>query len=238
VKDVSGGRQAVLQLETSQPFEMLGVHLGPDGSQLAAYEYLLETAQNCADKLRTSFLKEKEANATLKTTILRKLEYQLPALTLSEKQYNDIMRPVLTAATLPKAKYKRNFPRAPLFGPGSHQGCEIHNLYTSQVTEHLDVLAIRQGPFNIMVGEFMRGSLEVLMTELGLPGKPLAHPFCTHAKLVTDSWWKDVWKETYNGEIRLVTRTAELPLQRTNDRFLMTAFIAKGFKKNRLVRLN
>jgi hypothetical protein len=34
------------------------------------------------------------------------------------------------------------------------------------------------------------------------------------------------------------TQTAELPLQRTNDMFLMTKFIAKGFKNNRLVQLN
>jgi hypothetical protein len=71
VKDMSGERQAVPRLETSQPFKTLGVHLGPDGSQLAAYEYLLETAKTWADKLPTSFLKEKEANAALKTTILK-----------------------------------------------------------------------------------------------------------------------------------------------------------------------
>jgi hypothetical protein len=129
------------------------------------------------------------------------------------------MRPVLTAA-LPKAKYNRNFPRAPLYGPGSHQGCEIHNLYTSQVIEHLDV-ALRHGPFNIMTSELMRGSLEVLTTELGLPGKPLAHPFCTHTKLVTDSWWKDVWKETDNGEIRLVTHPQQLRYYCRRRRWMM-----------------
>jgi hypothetical protein len=94
------------------------------------------------------------------------------------------MRPVLTAA-LPKAKYDRNFPCSPLYGPGSHQGCEIHNLYTSQVIEHLDA-ALRHGPFNTMTGELLRGSLEALTTKLGLPGKPLAYPFCTHSKLVTN----------------------------------------------------
>jgi hypothetical protein len=40
VKDASGGRQAVPQLETSQVFETLGIHLGHDGSQLAAYDFL------------------------------------------------------------------------------------------------------------------------------------------------------------------------------------------------------
>jgi hypothetical protein len=53
--------------------------------------------------------KEKEANAALKTTILKKLEYPLPALTLTEMQCNTIIRPVLSAM-LPKAKYNCNVP--------------------------------------------------------------------------------------------------------------------------------
>jgi hypothetical protein len=69
----------------------------------------LDTAKSWADKLWTSFLKESEANAALKTTILKKLEYPLPALLLTEAQCDAIMPPVLLAA-LPKAKYNRNFP--------------------------------------------------------------------------------------------------------------------------------
>jgi hypothetical protein len=61
VKDVSGDRQAIPRLETSEAFATLGVHLGPDGSQLTAYNHLLDTAKSWADKLWTSFLKEPEA---------------------------------------------------------------------------------------------------------------------------------------------------------------------------------
>jgi hypothetical protein len=156
VNDVSGDRRASPRLETSEAFATLGVHLGPEGSQLAAYDHLLDTAKSWADKLRTSFLKEhrtsflkeQEANAALKTAILKKLEYPLPALSLTETQCVAIMRPVLAAA-LPKAKYNPNFPWSPLYGPRGHQGWEIHNLYTTQVVEHLDV-ALRHGPYNTM----------------------------------------------------------------------------------------
>jgi hypothetical protein len=94
------------------------------------------------------------------------------------------MQPVLNAA-LPKAKFNRNFPRAPLYSPGSHQGWELHNFYTSQIIEHLDV-ALRHGPFDTMTGELLRGSLEALTTELGLPSKTLDYPFRSHFKLATD----------------------------------------------------
>lgn len=53
VQDVSGDGQTVPQLETSQLFNTLGVHLGPNRSQLAAYGHLKERAKTWADKLET-----------------------------------------------------------------------------------------------------------------------------------------------------------------------------------------
>jgi hypothetical protein len=148
--------------------------------------------------------------------ILKKLEYPLSALLLTEAQCNAIMRPVLMAA-LPKAKYDRTFPRSPLYGPGSHQACELHNLYTTQVVEHLDV-ALRHGPYNTMTGELLQGTLEAMTKELGLPGLPFAYLFKFHSKLVTTCLWKDIWRETGDTSIRLEAKTVELPLQRENDR--------------------
>jgi hypothetical protein len=71
VKDMSGDCRAVPGLETSKAFATLCVHLSPDRSQLATYDHLLDTAKSWAGKLWTSFLKELEANTTLKTTILK-----------------------------------------------------------------------------------------------------------------------------------------------------------------------
>jgi hypothetical protein len=70
------------------------------------------------------------------------------------------------------------------------------------------------------------------MTKLGLPGKPLNYPFRTPSQLIIDSWWKDVWREMDTGVIRLDTQATELPLQRTNDMFLMKAFLGNGFTNN------
>jgi hypothetical protein len=54
---MSGGLQTIPLLETSQLLNTMGVHLGPGGSQLAAYKHLKETAKTWDDKLCTSFLK-------------------------------------------------------------------------------------------------------------------------------------------------------------------------------------
>jgi hypothetical protein len=64
--------------------------------------------------------------------------------------------------------------------------------------------------------------IKALTTELDLPGKPLSCKFRIHSKLIMDSWWKDVRWETNNCDVQLDSQTAEIPLQRTNDRFLMT----------------
>jgi hypothetical protein len=125
-----------------------------------------------------------------------------------------------------------------MYGPGSHQGCELHNLYTTQVVEHLDD-ALRHGPYDTMTGELLRGTLvEAMTTELGLPGLPFAYSFKLHFKLITTCLWKDIWQEIEDTPIQLEANTAELPLQRENDRFLMSEFIRHGYRNKGLVRLH
>jgi hypothetical protein len=74
--------------------------------------------------------------------------------------------------------------------------------------------------------------------ELRLPGLPFAYSFKFHSKLVTTCLWKDIWRETGDTSIRLEAKTAELPLQQENDRFLTSEFIRHGFRNKRLVCLN
>ena len=118
------------RLEPSEAFETLGVHLAPDGNHEAAYTALSNTAKLWADKVRTSHLKEAEASTALKTTIMKTLEYPLPALSLSRQQCDKIMAPILKAV-LPKAGYNRHFSRKLLYGPLSHFGAGVRNLYTT-----------------------------------------------------------------------------------------------------------
>jgi hypothetical protein len=61
-----------------------------------------------SDRIRTLYLRKHDAAYALKVTVLKKIEYALPALNLSKAQCDKLMTPILQAA-LPKAGYNRTW---------------------------------------------------------------------------------------------------------------------------------
>jgi hypothetical protein len=173
----------------------------------------------------------------LKTTILKKLEYDFPALSLTEIQCKAIMAPVLKAA-LPKSGYNRNFPRKLIYGPISHLGGGIHHLFSSQIIEHQALIVMRHGTCESFTGKLLRGTMETLKLELGLPAKIFDQDFKTVGRLATDCWVKHLWGRLSPLPIALNEQTTDLQLQRVNDRFLMEAFVHAGYTNKKLERLN
>ena len=174
--------------------------------------------------------------AALKTTILKTIEYPLLTLHLSREQLRKIMSPVLMAA-LPKAKFNRNFCRKTLFGPGSHLGVGIHQVFTSQVIDHVEGI-LRHATQESLTGKLIRGSLEAAKVELGLPGPLFENNFKVVGHLVTDCWIKDTWRELEQEQILIKEHTPSLQLQRAHDQFIMVRFQAVGFRNIQLLRLN
>ena len=74
-------------------------------------------------------LDKKDAWQALTKIIMKKLEYPLLALTLTEDECNFIMPPILKSGS-PKVGIYRNMPRAVVYGDTSHQGMGLHNPYT------------------------------------------------------------------------------------------------------------
>jgi hypothetical protein len=138
---------------------------------------MCNVAVKWADQICVAYLQKHDAAYALKTTILKKLEYALPALSLTEIQCKAIMAPVLKAA-LPKSGYNRNFPRELIYGHISHLGGGIHHLFSSQIIEQA-LIVIRHGPRESFTRELLRGTMETLKLELGLPGKIFDQDFKT-----------------------------------------------------------
>ena len=59
---------------------------------------------------------------------MRTLAYPLPALTLTEKEYNKIMKPILDTG-LAKTHVCRIFPHSVVYGPKQEKGLGFMNLY-------------------------------------------------------------------------------------------------------------
>ena len=78
-------------------------------------------AKDWVDKIRVSFLSESEAARAMVTTIIKKLEYPLLALTLTREECDTILKP-LYQTVLPKARINRNFSRKVLRAPSGWLG--------------------------------------------------------------------------------------------------------------------
>ena len=137
---------------------MLGVWLAPDGNNKKHVEEMRKNAMAWGAKVRTGAIDRQDAWRTMNMTIMKTLEYPLVALTLTEKECDHIMAPVLAGA-LPRAGICRNIPRAVLYGNPEYQGLGVHNLYTTMGLHQLQALLDNIWKDTI-TGRLMRVSLE------------------------------------------------------------------------------
>jgi hypothetical protein len=97
---------------------------------------------------------------------MKTLEYPMIAISLSRKQWDKLMSPLL-AATLPSAKISQHFPWKVLFAPLSRNGLGLIHPHDRQYLSQLQTVfrhSERDGP----TGNLMRASLEQLQLELGI----------------------------------------------------------------------
>ena len=234
--DAHGCRDIVKQLDVHETYETLGVFLAADGNQDDEIEYLHDKATEWADRIRVSFLGESEAAKALQSTVVKKLEYPLLALTLTREECDYILRPLYTAI-LPKTRINRHFSRAMLRAPGGLLGLEFPCLYTQQVVSHVECL-LRHGGNDSITGQLLEATIEVAKTELGQGGSLFQQDFLKTGFLLTNSWIAGVWHELVTNEIEFHETTPSLHLRREHDQFLMTLFAQHDYPKYQLRQLN
>ena len=117
----------------------------------------------------------RDAWQALTVTIMKKVEYPLLALTLSEAECNFIMAPALLAG-LPKSGICRTTPRVLVHGCKEYQGLELHKLHTTMGISHIQALLDNTWS-NSVTGKLMRVSLENMKLELGLRGSIFNHNY-------------------------------------------------------------
>jgi hypothetical protein len=99
VRDLHGTLQALKNMQPWEAERTLGVRLAPDGNMDAQFAWMLQTARNWADKIRTGHLPRHLTWQAWKSTIQKTLEYPLPTTTLTEAQCNKLTS-VLAQTTL------------------------------------------------------------------------------------------------------------------------------------------
>lgn len=99
-KNLDGKLVSLNRLRSNVAAEMLGIWLAPDGNKNKIITHLKIEALDWAGKLRLSNLSDKESWLALYTNISAKLQYPLPALTLTKSECKGIMYPAIRVALL------------------------------------------------------------------------------------------------------------------------------------------
>jgi hypothetical protein len=226
------------QLESSEARETLGVYLSPDGNNTKAVAQLRKKGKDWSELVSTGHLTAKDVRLALDTTIIKSLEYPLPALTLTEKECKEIIAPILAVA-LPKARVCRTYPRAVVYGPKGTLGLGMNNLYYVQGTKHIAMFHQYIGT-NTITGELLRASVEITKIHIGHRGNIFTLDYHMLGSLSPPSWISHLWHFCHTSKIRVVeTITPNVALSRVNDCFLMEAIASsRYFTKNELCHIN
>lgn len=133
---LQGGNFENNRLDVHESKKALGIRIRPDRKMLDEAKFLKKKAIRWSDALRTNRIKPSQAWCCLNSTIMKKIEYPLVATTLSRKQIDDIMRPILRGA-LNKCAIQKNIPRKLLYGNLRARGFNLKDPFLTQLIAHL-----------------------------------------------------------------------------------------------------
>jgi hypothetical protein len=129
--DIHGVRHKLKHLEFHEAERALAVRLAADGNCKAELKFLLSRVNQWADQIRTGCLPRGLVWQSLTTTIMKSIQYPLPATTFSLAECQAIMRPLLKVG-LSASGVMSSMARAIVFGPLRYQGIAIPDLYVFQ----------------------------------------------------------------------------------------------------------
>ena len=226
------------QLEPTDARETLGVYLSPDGQNVEAIEQLRKKAKNWSDLVLTGHLTAEDVRKAMDTTVMKSLEYPLPALTLTEKECQKIMAPVLEV-TLPKSRVCRTYPRAVVYGPKGTLGLGMNNLYLVQGSKHIAMLHQFLDTDSI-TGELLRHSIEITKIHLGHGQNLFTLDYSRLGRLTPSTWISQLWGFCHKFDIHINDEvTSNATPKRQNDKFIMEEIaLYNEFSNNDLDHIN
>jgi hypothetical protein len=132
-----GVRHKWKRLEFHEAERALGVRLAADGNCKAELEFLLSRVNQWADQIRTGCLPRGLVWQSLTTTIMKSIQYPLPATTCSAAECQAILMIPFLKVGLSASGVMSSMARAIVFGPLlRYQGLAIPDLYVSQGVQH------------------------------------------------------------------------------------------------------
>jgi hypothetical protein len=97
------------RLEVKEDWKTLGVNTAPTGDNTAQFEHMLKASYKWVAQIKERNPRQMDAWLPLRSTIWNTLEYPLTFTTLTEKKYEQIVRPAMSTG-LTKSHICRSFP--------------------------------------------------------------------------------------------------------------------------------
>jgi hypothetical protein len=236
----SGGNTSTLEvierIETTESYRTLGVWISPIGHNKGAMEILHQITTDFNKCIMTSHLNRVEAIAAYIQHLLPKVRFQLPVLSLSQKEC-DKLTSVSLAVFLPKVHVNRNTARSIVHGPFSLGGLAIPNLYTLQGIDKLNMflghLRLQDETGQLIAIDLGYIQLITGATKFFLQEDPKKYNW------VSRGWITSLWEFMHKAEIVVDYPRQWLPmLSRRHDIHLLPYFQANGLKDKEITLLN
>ncbi len=227
ILDDEGRSHPIQQLPSTKSELALGIMFSPSGTMDEETNYLQDKAKVWADKVRAGHLSHKEAWYCLNATVLRAIEYALPATTLTLKQLNSVLQPILNIG-LPRSGICRKTSRNLIFAPLKYQGFGIRHPFLSQGIYKMRSLFDKRQKLSQKLIDVSWGHMTI---ESGLGVQFLQRDIQWYQDLVSDGWIKSLWDfvSTNNITISRVDSVATTNhLRHRADCFIMEAVKIEG----------
>ena len=193
-------------------------------------------ASQFEDSIRTGFIKGHEVMHALLTTVMRLLNWSLPAITISEEECTHTMAPIIKYV-LAKMQIVTSIKRDVIYGPIHLQRMGFKNLYTQIGAMHISLL-LQFYDTDTDLGRLLQNTLECLTIELGTQSCPFILNYEKYEKCTTSSWIKHLWKFCFEQQVTLKCNKTFFPGRRANDRNLIQCFIDNGLYGSQLASIN
>ena len=142
--------------------------------------------------LRTKKLQPSEAWYCLTATIMKTIEYPLMASTMTRRQINTIMQPILQAA-IRKCRIQNHLPRKLVYGTLRAWGLGLKDPFITQLIQHLQAI-LRHANCNTPSQLLHQENMELVQLHIGSARNFWELPFEQYGCLAPKGWMKHTWE--------------------------------------------
>jgi ribonuclease HI len=219
IQDDDGHRHELEQKINTKGELALGIKFSPSGDTKDEVQYLREKAISWAGKVRTGFLSKQEVWLCLQSTIMKTIEYALPATIMSKTDLDNIMKPILDVG-LSRAGICRKMARSVVFAPNKFQGLGLHHPYDTQGIRKIEALFNYGQPLTL---QLIEASWTRTMIESGYGADFLTKDNSKIKSILTNGWILALWDFVHCYKITILRMKHNWHRQQRNpvDTYIM-----------------